>query len=105
MNPYESTGGHVPAPRRSRWSYWVFVPICGVTYTLFCTWFMLEAWERMGEPKPGWFYVAFAFACPGMFVVPIPFVGPLLVGMGSGFLLVWLAQQSSKRSFVSPARS
>ncbi len=105
MNIDESAGSGLRQQRRPRWPYWVFVPTCALTYAVFCTWFMLEAWGRRGEPKPAWFDVAFVFACPGMFLVPVPFFGALIVGAGTTFVLVWLAQQFPRRIFPAPPHS
>jgi hypothetical protein len=84
--------------RRSRWVYWVIVPICALTYALYCTWFLLEAWGRRGEPKPAWFEIAAVPAWPGMFCFPIPFVGPLVFGAGVGFILTWSIRQVLERA-------
>jgi hypothetical protein len=55
---------------------------------------MLEAWGNLGEAKPPWFDVAFYFACPGIFLCPIPIVGPLVLG-GDGWLPSRLASSSA----------
>jgi hypothetical protein len=55
---------------------------------------MMEAWGRQDEPKPEWFSLAFVFAVPDMFLIPIPLIGALCVGAGAGFLLAWLIQHS-----------
>ena len=80
-----------PRPPRSQWPYWVVVPVCGLTYVVYCLWFSLEAWGRRGEPKPVWFDAAAVLAFPGLFS-PIPLVGPLVLGGGAGFGLVRLAR-------------
>ncbi len=75
------------------WPYWVAVPICSLAYAGFCTWFMLEAWGKLGETKPAWFDVAYFLACPGMFLIPIPVIGPLVVGAAVSFVMIWFPRQ------------
>ena len=101
MDIDEPVGRGIPQRRRPRWPYWVFMPTCGLMYAVYCIWFMMEALGRQDEPKPDWFNAAFVFAVPGMFLIPIPFIGALIVGAGAGFILVWLVQQSPR--FRSPA--
>lgn len=85
----ESPAHNHNGPRRSaRWLYWIMVPFCGLTYSAYCTWFLIEAWGGRGAPRPAWFDVAYAFALPGMFLVPIPVVGSFMVGGLAGFLIV-----------------
>ena len=89
---------------RLQWLYWVLVPTTSLAYGLFCVWFTLEAWGRRGEVKPDWFEAAFVLALPGM-MLPIPLLGPILVGgvLGSG--LAWLIQQMWRRHRSSTRRS
>ncbi len=69
---------------------------------MYCFWFMLEAWGRRGEPKPAWFDAAFMCALPGMF---FPVAGPLVLGAGAGFFLVWLTRRILGHNSPSPPPS
>ncbi|TWT79761.1 hypothetical protein CA13_11680 [Planctomycetes bacterium CA13] len=98
MNTNKSLSTEHQLPRQARWPYWVFVPIVALSYSAFCTWFLLEAWGRRGEPKPNWFDVASVFAIPRLFLVPIPIIGPFVVGGSGSFLLIWFAQRLQRGS-------